>query len=380
MRPPVAAGDSHAGLPPCVEHPFWALAATITGGPEPRRGVLSVRRPPTQAQVDPGRRATVFEPSPSPTNGDAPQSSSVAVPVSSTVTLNKAASETLPSALPVHHDSAEHRTDLGPQEPSAVSHSALRVARTNRDQVSVVPAAPPLLPSSSQAALPSLPASGLISSRTRRRQAAAAGKPTVDYGFALSHPTPPTARKPRQPRTISPSEDYPRPSIDPVPTMPIRSTTDAVTPAPPLLGTIPPEAPRRASTTAALPEIPSPAEIEFIESVKRCSHSDWAWEQRAEPVRNAAIRYLLLDNPSVLPNDFLLHLAPHKRPPLLEVRSLADQGRVYTDDDGVLLLVRKLTPPLWLGPTSLADVPPALCTTNLRPAAYASVDYASLPS
>ena len=65
-----------------------------------------------------------------------------------------------------------------------------------------LPAAPPLLPSRSQTALPSLLPSGLISSRTRRRRAAAAGKPqaAVDYGFNRSDPTPrpaPTARKPR---------------------------------------------------------------------------------------------------------------------------------------------------------------------------------------
>ena len=35
----------------------------------------------------------------------------------------------------------------------------------------------------------------------------------------------------------------------------------------------------------------------------------------------------------------------HKRPPLSEVRSLAEKGRLYTDDDGILPLVLKLTPP-----------------------------------
>ena len=82
----------------------------------------------------------------------------------------------------------------------------------------------------------------------------------------------------------------------------------------------------------------------FIDSVEWCTQSDWAREQRAEPVCDAAIRYLLLGSPLVLPNNFLLHLAPHKGPPLFEVRSLADQGRLYTDDDGILLLAQKLTP------------------------------------
>ena len=126
----------------------------------------------------------------------------------------------------------------------------------------------------------------------------------------------------------------PRPSIDPV-----------TPPAPPLLGALPPEAPRRVSTPAALTEMPSPAEVELIEPVERFSHTDWAREQRVEPVRDAAIRYPLLGSLSVLPDDFLLLLAPHKRPQLSEVRSLAEKGRLYTDDDGILLLVRKLTPP-----------------------------------
>ena len=89
--------------------------------------------PVTTEGMDPGRRATSSEPSPSPTDDDAPRSSSVAVPVSSTVALGKAAWETLPPALPIHHDSAEHPTNSGPLEPSAVSHSASPVARTNRD-------------------------------------------------------------------------------------------------------------------------------------------------------------------------------------------------------------------------------------------------------
>ena len=71
----------------------------------------------------------------------------------------------------------------------------------------------------------------------------------------------------------------------------------------------------------------------------------WAREQRVEPVCDAAIRYLLLGCPSALSDDFLLHLAPHKRPPLLEVRSSAAKSRLYRDGDGILLLVRKLTPP-----------------------------------
>ena len=98
-------------------------------------------------------------------------------------------------------------------------------------------------------------------------------------------------------------------------------------------------------TPAAFPELPSPPEIEFIEFVERYSHTDWAREQRDELVCNDAIRYLLLGRPSVRPDDFLLHLAPGKCPPLSEVRALAPKSRLYRDDDGILLLVRKSTPP-----------------------------------
>ena len=173
--------------------------------------------------------------------------------------------------------------------------------------------------SPSQTALPSLLPSGLISPRFRRRRAATADKPqaAADYGLNRSGPTPrpaPTAQKPRSPRSAPPSQVAPGPSFDPVPAVPIQHVTDAATPAPPLLGVRPPEAPRRLSTPAALPEIPSPAEIEFIESVERFSHTNWAREQRSEPGCDAAIRYILVGSPSVLPDYFLLHLASQAPP------------------------------------------------------------------
>ena len=223
----------------------------------------------------------------------------VATPASTTAVLHKAALAPIPPALPVDNDCVVRQMDSGPQAPSAVSHPASRVAGTNGSQIPVVLEAPPLLPSHSQTALPSLLPSELVSSRTRRRRATAAGKlqTAVDYGFDRSDPTPPTvprpaptAPKPRPPRGASPAQVTPWPSIDPVPTVPIQHTTDAATPAPPLLGTFSPEAPRRASTLAALSEMPSPAEIEFLESVERYSHTDRARERHAEPVCDAAIR------------------------------------------------------------------------------------------
>ena len=205
--------------------------------------------------------------------------------------------------------------DSGPQTPSAVSHSASRVAGTNCAQVPVVSAAPPLLPSPSQTALLSLLPSGLISSRTRHRRATAGGKPqaAVDCGFDRSVPTPsavprpaPTEGKPRPPRSASPSHVAPGPFIDPVPAVPTQHATGAATPDLPYLGFLSPEASRRVRTPAALPETPSPAEIELIESVELCSHTDWTREQRTDTVCDAIIRYLLLVIPSVLPDDFFL--------------------------------------------------------------------------
>ena len=144
----------------------------------------------------------------------------------------------------------------------------------------------------------------------------------MDYGFNRSDPTlrlAPTARKPRPSWSAPPSQVAPETSVDPVPAVPIQQATDAASPAPHLVGSFLPEEPRRVSTPAALPEMPSPAEMELIESVKRFSHTDRVREQRAEPLCYAAIWYLLLGSPSVLPHDFFLHLAPHKRPPLSDV-------------------------------------------------------------
>ena len=280
-----------------------------------------------------------------------PHPSSVTAPTPSTVVLDEDALGAIPPGLPVHKDPVARQMDSDPQAPSAMPHSDSRVAGNNRGQVPVVPAAPPLLSSPSQTARPPLLPSGLISSRTCRRRATTAGKPqaAVDYGFNRSDPTQrpaPAARKPRPPRSAPTSQAAPEPCVDPVPAVPIQHATDAAaSPPSPLLSALPPQTPRRVSTLAALPEMPSPAEVVCLESVERFSHTDWAREQRAEPVCDATIPCLLLGRPSVLPDDLLFHLAPHKRPPLSDVRSLAEKGRLYKDDDGILLLVQKVTPP-----------------------------------
>ena len=129
--------------------------------------------------------------------------------------------------------------------------------------------------------------------------------------------TSPHSARTTLPRSASPSQVALGHSIGPVSAVPIQHATDAATPAPPLLGVLPPEAPRRVSTPAALPETPSPAEIEFMESVGRYSHADWAREQHGEPVCDAAVRDSFLRSPSVFPDDFLLQLALRQTPPVV---------------------------------------------------------------
>ena len=92
--------------------------------------------------------------------------------------------------------------DVGSQAFPAQPQAASREAKANRAQVPVETPALPQLPSIYQARPTSDVPSDLISARTRRRQAAAAGspKPAVDYGFSRPNPAlPPT----KQPVTIT---------------------------------------------------------------------------------------------------------------------------------------------------------------------------------
>ena len=91
-----------------------------------------------------------------PHNDSVALSSPYATPASSTAVLHKAALGTIPPALPVHKGSVLSQKDTGPQAPSAVSQSASRIAGTNRTPILAVHAAPPLLRSPSQTAVPSL--------------------------------------------------------------------------------------------------------------------------------------------------------------------------------------------------------------------------------
>ena len=87
--------------------------------------------------------------------------------------------------------------DVGSQASLAQPQATSREATANRAPVPVEPPALLRLPSISQARPPSLVPSDLISTRTRRCQAAGAGysRPAVDYGFSRLNLAPPPAKQ-----------------------------------------------------------------------------------------------------------------------------------------------------------------------------------------
>ena len=245
---------------------------------------------------------------------------------------------------PFYHGDAE---DLGSQACPVQLQATSRVDKSNRTPVMALPR----LSSTPQACPPSLVPSDLIWTRTRRRQAIAAGspKPEVDYGFDFPASVSRTAAKPaaaarRPSRPQAPSPPSERPAC-PASTVAVRSAAAATEPTLSLLGVESSDAP----PATVFPAVTSPA-LHFRESVERYSHVHWAREQRDKPACDATIQYLLLGGPSVLPDDFLSHIPSGKRPPLSEFRSLAGKGRLHRDDDGTLLLLRKSTPAPAAGP------------------------------
>ena len=229
-----------------------------------------------------------------------------------------------------------------------------------RNRPPVVSTGDPVLPSSDvfviedavdppapvRRARPTLDPRQVISTRTRRGTAAAAGvpRPAVDYFPAPDDtpaPAPPSATSVRRSRRTTPTPDpvTPEPLID-APTIPIGSSEPSPTPpSGPLLGSNPSSDSRPSIDDSAL----ASAELDFRESVERYSHADWAREQRNEPVCDAAIRYLILGEPPVLPPGFLDSYPAAHRPSFSDIRDLAHKGRLHLDDEAVVLLVRKPT-------------------------------------
>ena len=143
-----------------------------------------------------------------------------------------------------------------------------------------------------------LPPTGRISTRTRRRTAAAAGtaQPAVDYGFEPERvprisssrvDPPPGVSRPRLPLAATPSTSR---APTPVPTVPIPSDRDRAEPLGlPLFGlSTPSESPSAPATD--LDALGAAAELHFGGSAARYSHAEWEREQRAEPTFYAAIQ------------------------------------------------------------------------------------------
>ena len=254
---------------------------------------------------DLGQRATSSEPSPPPTDGNAPDSSPAAVPASSTAALDKTASETLPPALSLSITT----------QPSKRRIQVLRSPLLFLIQLRVSPG-----PTAIKSRLcPWLHRCRLHLYRRPCRPFPRRGSFRLGPAVAKlpllacllppwtmvslvrillqpsSHDQPPLRAS--RARLGSPriQRFFPGPQsilfwlcrFDP-PSWPPHLPRHCLVHSPP-------DVPRRASNPAAFPEIPSPAEIECIESVaaeivlidyfKQYSHSEWAREQRAEPVR-----------------------------------------------------------------------------------------------
>ncbi|CAM9707633.1 unnamed protein product, partial [Laminaria digitata] len=224
--------------------------------------------------------------SPAPAGAGGPKSVSPEPGQPQALPLGTAALDITPSAPPAQSGSVGVGTDNvppTPPNPQLIFHgdaedfgshaSPAQLQAASRAAKTIVSPALPQLPSTSQARPPSLVPSDLISTRTRRSRAAAAGspKPAVDYGFDTAVPAPPpaekpaaVARRPSRPRVSSPPSEGPARPTNPAPTITVRSAAAATEPSPPLLGVQSSEA----ASPAALPEVPSPAELE-ISRVRR---------------------------------------------------------------------------------------------------------------
>ena len=228
--------------------------------------------------------------------------------------------------------------------PTSTSQGADSAAITTPSASSPSPPGDPAPPTA-------LPPSGRVSTRTRRRTAAAAGVTprAVDYGLgsggALGHPhgvlTPPRVPRPQQPLA---AVTAPAPADSSAPTVPIPSGRDHAE----LVGTLflrlppPPNVP--SATTADLDALGTAGELLFGDSAACYSHADWAREEQAEPAYHAATCHIVLGRPPSLPADFLSCFPSHHRPSFSESQELAGEGRPHSTDDGIVLLVRQPTP------------------------------------
>ena len=108
--------------------------------------------------------------------------------------------------------------------------------------------------------------------------------------------------------------------------------------------------------------MPSAQLLNFVDSVARYSHDDWARKLQAESACNAAMRYIALGRPEALPADFLLCFPSHQRPSFSE---LASKGQLHTTDAGIVLYVRQ--PSLPPAPGMQRSVSRMVCLLNDEP-------------
>ena len=141
------------------------------------------------------------------------------------------------------------------------------------------------------------PSSDLISTWTRRRTAIAASTapPAAYYGFGPFGAPQSSARRanirPRVPRTrpAPPAVATPAPAASTVPTVPIPSATAQNLWELLLLPITPPPSDTLPAPTK-LDTLGDAAEVQFADSVARCSHADWEQQQQAEPTFHGAVR------------------------------------------------------------------------------------------
>ena len=237
-----------------------------------------------------------------------------------------------------------------------------------------------------------LPPSGRISTRTRRKTAVASGATpsAVDYGFgpggafrpsAGRTNTPPRVPRPRPPLAVATAT---APAASLVPTVPIPSDVDHAEPVGTPLLRLPSQSDIPSASTADLDALGAAAELQFGDSAARYSHTDWEREQQAEPACHAAMRYIILGRPPALPAGFLSSFPSHQRPSFAEIQELAGKGRLHTTEDGIVLLVRNPSPPPL--PGSERPVGRAACLLNDEPVriyvpltTHAPLGHAGLP-
>ena len=127
--------------------------------------------------------------------------------------------------------------------------------------------------------------------------------------------------------------------------------------------------PSSGETTTAPPRsdaLGDVAKLLFAYSVAHYSHADWKREQHAERACHAAMPYISMGQPLVLPLDVLACYPLHKRSSLSNIQGLAGKGRLHTTDDDIVLLLRSPTAPP-TGSDKPNSVWRATCTLNDQP-------------